>query len=102
MVVLVNKNTASAAELFAASLRDFRHSQLIGTKTYGKGVMQETTEFDNGGAVILTVAKCRTTVSESYNGVGLVPDTIIENTDEDTDSQLIAAQEAIIMAMSQQ
>jgi carboxyl-terminal processing protease len=102
MIVLVNKNTASAAELFAASLRDFCHSQLIGTKTYGKGVMQETAEFDNGGAIIMTVAECRTTLSESYNGTGIVPDTIIDNEDNETDVQLAAAQEAAALAMMQQ
>lgn len=102
MIVLVNKNTASAAELFAASLRDFCHSVIIGTKTYGKGVMQETAEFDNGGAIILTVAKCRTPLSESYDGVGIIPDTIIENDDDDSDAQLAAAQEAANLAMMQQ
>ena len=102
MIALVNKNTASAAELFAASLRDFCHSQLIGTKTYGKGVLQETAEFDNGGAVILTVAECRTSLSESYNGTGIVPDTIIENDDEGIDAQLNAAKEAASLAMMQE
>lgn len=63
MTVIVNKNTASAAELFAASLRDFGKAELVGEKTYGKGVMQITTEMENGGAVVLTVAEYRTTVS---------------------------------------
>ncbi|MCR5599258.1 MAG: S41 family peptidase [Ruminococcus sp.] len=83
MVVLVNENTASAAELFAASLRDVGGAALVGGKTYGKGVMQQTTEFDNTkGAVVLTVAKYRTAVSECYDGVGLTPDYPVDNPDE--------------------
>ena len=87
MVVLVNKNTASAAELFAASLRDFGGAVLVGEKTYGKGVMQQTTEFDKKGAVVLTVAKYKTSVSECYDEIGLTPDYTIENTDDDFDEQ---------------
>ena len=87
MVVLVNKNTASAAELFAASLRDFGGALLVGEKTYGKGVMQQTTEFDKKGAVVLTVAKYKTSVSECYDEIGLTPDYTIENTDDDFDEQ---------------
>ncbi len=96
MAVIVNKNTASAAELFAASLRDFGGAKLVGEKTYGKGVMQKTTEFNNNGAVVLTVAKYRTAVSECYDGVGLVPDVAAEKgTTEGFDMQLQAAVDTI-------
>ena len=87
MVVLVNKNTASAAELFAASLRDFASAYLIGEKTYGKGVMQETTEFNKNGAVILTVARYKTSLSDCYDGVGIAPDLTLANEDPETDDQ---------------
>ena len=56
IVVLVNKQTSCAAELFAASLRDFRNAKIIGVKTAGKGVIQDTIRFDDGGALIITVA----------------------------------------------
>ena len=96
MAVLVNHGTASAAELFAASLRDFGGAKLVGEKTYGKGVMQKTTEFNNNGAVVLTVAKYKTAVSECYDGVGLVPDVAAENGENtDFDMQLQAAVDAI-------
>lgn len=93
MTVIVNKNTASAAELFAASLRDFGKAELIGEKTYGKGVMQVTTEMENGGAVVLTVAEYRTTVSECYDKIGLNPDyTVVDdNADDDYDVQYYEA-----------
>lgn len=93
IVVLVNEHTASAAELFAASLRDFGKAELVGVQTYGKGVMQTTTEFTNGGAVVLTIAEYKTSVSECYDGVGLTPDYIVEN--EDTDEQYNKAVELI-------
>ena len=99
MVVLVNGRTASAAELFAASLRDFGGAQLVGEKTFGKGVMQQTTEFDNKGAVVLTVAKYKTERSECYDGVGLTPDISVENTDEAYDDQYAAAVDAAMAAI---
>ena len=102
MAVLVNKNTASAAELFAASLRDFGGAKLVGEKTYGKGVMQKTTEFNNNGAVVLTVAKYRTAVSECYDGVGLVPDVAAEKgSTEGFDMQLQAAVDTISQEIMQ-
>lgn len=87
MVVLMNENTASAAELFSISLKDFGKAELVGTQTYGKGVMQTTAEFDGGGAVILTVANCKTTVSDFYNGIGISPDYSVKNENENYDAQ---------------
>ncbi len=95
MIVLVNGHTASAAELFAASLKDFGKAELIGSQTYGKGVMQTTTELANGGAVILTIAEYKTAVSECYDGVGITPDYVIENENDDTDEQYNKAVEII-------
>lgn len=101
MVVIVNDNTASAGELFAASLRDFGKAVLVGEQTYGKGVMQTTTEFEDGGALILTVAEYKTVYSECYDGVGLTPDYIVENVSEDTDLQYDKAVEIIKLKMSE-
>lgn len=87
MTVIVNENTASAGELFAAALRDAGKAELVGKQTYGKGVMQVTTEFEDGSAVVLTVAEYKTTVSECYNEIGLTPDYIVDN-DDDSDADL--------------
>lgn len=101
MVVLVNEKTASAAELFAASLRDFGKAQLVGTQTYGKGVMQTTAEFDDGSAVVLTVAEYKTAYSDCYDGIGLTPEYIVdENEDTEADEQLNQALEVIRTAMA--
>lgn len=85
MVVIVNEHTASAAELFAASLKDFGKADIVGETTYGKGVMQSTIELSNGGAVVLTIAKYKTTISECYDGIGITPDYIVQNEDDDDD-----------------
>lgn len=101
MIVLVDKETASAAELFAASLRDFGKAKLVGEQTYGKGVMQTTTEFENGGALVLTVAEYKTVYSECYDGIGLTPEYIVENGSEDIDSQYNKAVEIIQLELSE-
>lgn len=94
MVVLVNKNTASAAELFAAALDDYGKAELVGEKTYGKGVMQSTTEFQDG-AVVLTVAEYKTSLSECYDGIGLTPEHPVENEEEGIDTQYLTAIEVV-------
>ncbi|MBQ8927698.1 MAG: S41 family peptidase [Oscillospiraceae bacterium] len=99
MVVLINENSASAAELFAASLRDFKGAKLVGKQSFGKGVMQVTSRLDDGGGLTLTVATYQTARSECYDGVGLVPDVEVEagedtriaDGDPLTDPQLAAA-----------
>lgn len=87
MVVIQNENTASAAELFSLSLKDFGKAEIVGMQSFGKGVMQKITEFDNNGAVVLTVASCKTTVSDFYNEIGITPDYIVKNENSNYDSQ---------------
>lgn len=57
LVVLVNKGSASASEIVAGALRDLRHSQLIGEKTFGKGTVQDRRELDGGGGIHITIAR---------------------------------------------
>ncbi len=104
MMVLVNGNTASAAELFTASLSDFGKAEVIGEQTFGKGIMQNTVEMADGGAVTLTVATYQTTKGECYHGVGITPDVVIEedydkidfdNPDPNKDAQLKQAMELL-------
>ena len=77
MTVIVNGNTASAAELFTASLRDFGKASVVGTQTFGKGIMQVTQSMPSGGALTLTVATYQTTKGECYHKVGIKPDEIV-------------------------
>lgn len=84
IAVLINENSASAAELFASALRDFNKAELVGTQSFGKGIMQTTTSLSNGGGLKITVATYKTAKSECYHGIGLTPDYKIELS-EDTD-----------------
>ncbi|MDO5559336.1 MAG: S41 family peptidase [Oscillospiraceae bacterium] len=96
MAVLTNENSASGAELFSASLRDFKEVSLIGKNTYGKGIMQDTFKLKDGGSVTLTVARYKTVRSECYHGVGLMPDyEIDDDVTTETDEQLEKALEVI-------
>ncbi len=77
-VILVNENTASASELFSSAMRDFEKAELVGTKTFGKGIMQNTIGLSNDGGLTLTVAEYRTAYSDCFHGEGLVPDYEVE------------------------
>ena len=78
MAVVVNSNTASAAELFAAAIQDFGAGKLVGTTTYGKGVMQRTYTLEDKSSVLLTFASFTTPKGTNFNGVGLTPEIPME------------------------
>lgn len=78
MAVLVNGNTASAAELFTAALRDYDKSITVGTTTYGKGSMQTIIPMTDGSAVRVSFRMYSPPKSDNYHGVGIVPDIEIE------------------------
>ena len=83
--ILVNMNTAGAAELFACDLRDFGMATLVGSTTAGNGTMQEVFELNNGGAVVLTTARVLPYKSGNYNGSGLTPDVVVDMTAEENE-----------------
>lgn len=74
MAVLVNGNSASASELFAGAMQDFGAAKLVGTKTYGKGVMQNTYTLEDQSSIVLTFAYFNLPKGENYNGIGITPD----------------------------
>lgn len=74
MVVLVNGNTASAAELFAQTLKDYNKATLVGVTTYGKGVMQTYYKLVDGSGIQVTTAKFNPPKSPNFDGVGIKPD----------------------------
>ncbi len=74
MVALTNESTSGAAELFAVSIRDFGKGKIVGATTAGKGTMQRLYSMSDGSAVSLTVAVLVPGRSESFDGVGVVPD----------------------------
>jgi carboxyl-terminal processing protease len=72
-VVLVNRDTASAAEILAAGLADYDLATLVGTRTYGKNTVQEVIRLDAGGALDLTIGEYVTSEGESLAGDGVRP-----------------------------
>ncbi len=92
VAVLVNGNTASAAEIVAGAIQDHRRGLLIGEKTFGKGSVQLIFELSDGSAVRVTSAKWLTPERRELDGVGLTPD--IEVTG-DADAQLERALRAL-------
>lgn len=96
IVVLVNENSASATEIFTAAVQDNEAGTIIGTKTFGKGIMQEIQPLAIGGALKITIEEFKTPKGNKIHEVGITPDIEIENdeiiTDESQDKQL---QEAI-------
>lgn len=78
MVVLVDANTASASEIFAGAVRDYEYAKLIGTKTFGKGIVQSTVQLYDGSAVKLTTDYYYTPKGECIHGEGIEPDIEIE------------------------
>lgn len=73
-VVLVNENSASASEILSGAVKDLKAGTVIGTKTFGKGIMQSYIELENGGGVAITVAKYYTASGAEIHGVGITPD----------------------------
>lgn len=82
MVTLINGKTASASELFAAALRDYKKSSLVGTTTYGKGVMQTLIKLTDGSAINLTTAHFFPPSGQPINDVGVKPDYEVKLTPE--------------------
>ena len=83
MVILVNEGSASASEILAGALRDNKGSKLVGTKTYGKGLVQGMEELKDGSSLKVTVAKWLTPSGLDINKDGLEPDIEIEMSAED-------------------
>ncbi len=81
-VILVNEGTASASEILAGALRDNRQIKLIGTKTFGKGSVQELVALENNNSVKITIAKWLTPNGTVIQDNGLTPDIEIKNTEE--------------------
>lgn len=94
--VLVNGNSASASEVFSGALQDYGLAGIIGTQTFGKGIVQSIYKLDDGSAVKLTTQDYYTPNGNNIHGIGITPDEVVE-LDEDaykqdgTDTQLDAA-----------
>jgi len=82
MAVLLNGDSASAAELFSSALRDILNVPLVGEQSYGKGVGQTTFTLSDGSAIKFTTFRYVTKSRYNYDGIGLEPDYVVEAPEE--------------------
>ena len=104
LAVLVNENSASASEIFAGAVKDYEIGTIVGTTTYGKGIVQSIRQLSDGSAVKLTTAKYFTPKGNDIHKVGIEPDvevkldaSLLNKTDisHEEDNQLQAAIQAV-------
>jgi len=87
-VVLVNQGSASASEIVSGALQDYKVATLVGTKTYGKGSVQELVPLKQDAELKVTIAKWYTPQGRGIDKTGLEPDIVVEITDEDVEAKL--------------
>ncbi len=83
MVILINEQTASAAEIVAGALNDHERAVLVGTRTFGKGSVQNIFELPDGSALKLTIARYYTPSGRSIQAEGISPDILVEQPKEE-------------------
>lgn len=78
LVVLVNGNSASASEILAGAIQDYKKGVLVGTTTFGKGIVQRVLPLTDGTALKLTISSYYTPKGNNIHGVGIEPDVVCE------------------------
>lgn len=78
MAVLINGDSASASEIFAGALQDYDVAEIIGTKSFGKGIVQSVVPLQDGSAIKFTVASYFTPNGVCIHGIGIQPDQVVE------------------------
>lgn len=96
LVVLINENSASAAEIFAGAVQDHKVGTLVGVTTYGKGIVQKPFLLDDGSVIKLTISAYYTPDGKNIHGKGIKPDVTVEQPKEaKEDLQLEKAMEIL-------
>ncbi len=83
LFVLVNKGSASASEIVAGAIQDSGRGKLLGEKTFGKGVVQQVFNLNNGSGVAVTTSEYFTPNERSINHIGIEPDILVESVEDD-------------------
>lgn len=101
MVVLVNGSSASASEVLAGAIKDYEKGKLLGTTTFGKGIVQKYLAISDGSAVKLTTSKYYTPKGNNIHGIGIEPDEELEMDydrylEDGYDNQLERAKEILV------
>ena len=99
LVVLMNGNSASASEIYAGAIQDYGIGKIVGTQSYGKGVVQQIFDLGDGTSLKLTIADYYTPNGRNINGEGITPDEEVEyvadENNKDADNQLDKAIEVV-------
>jgi carboxyl-terminal processing protease len=102
LVVLVDMNSASAAEILSGAIQDYGIGTLVGTTTFGKGIVQQVIPFSDGSAVKLTISSYFTPNGRNIHGTGIEPDIVCEfdsesyyDAENPVDNQLEKAKEVL-------
>lgn len=102
LAVLVNGNSASASEIFAGAIQDYGKGVIVGTQTFGKGIVQTVKPLTDGSAIKFTIAKYFTPKGQDIHGKGVTPDVVVEyDKDADDDTQISAALESVRAQINQ-
>lgn len=88
LVVLVNENSASASEILSGAIKDLKQGTIVGTTTFGKGIMQSIIGLEGGDGLSITIAKFYTASENEIHGVGIEPDIKVE-LGEDVDLDMV-------------
>lgn len=102
LVVLIDRNSASASEIMAGAIKDYELGTLIGTTTFGKGIVQQIIPFRDGSAVKVTISAYYTPKGNNIHGIGVEPDIVCEfdgeayyGSEDRPDNQLEKAKEVL-------
>jgi carboxyl-terminal processing protease len=95
LVVLIDGNSASASEVLAGAIKDYGAGTLVGTTSYGKGIVQSLIPLKDKTALKITVADYYTPNGNNIHGIGIEPDVVVERGEGDTDAQLDKAIEVM-------
>lgn len=102
LAVLVNGNSASASEIFAGAIQDYGKGVIVGTQTFGKGIVQTVKPLTDVSAIKFTIAKYFTPKGQDIHGKGVTPDVVVEyDKDADEDTQISAALESVRAQINQ-
>ncbi len=94
LIVLIDEGSASASEIFAAAIKEHGIGKIVGTKSFGKGTVQEVIFFKDNSVFKLTIAEWLTPKENKIDGIGIIPDVVVENSPNE-DSQLKKALELL-------
>ena len=100
LAVLVNGNTASASEIFSGAVKDHQAGTLVGTVTYGKGIVQNAYTLSDGSVLRITVSHYYTPNGNDIHTYGITPDIIAEDTADDSNVSYEKARELLLEQIS--